>query len=143
MILIDGGKGQLGRAMKAMEDTGVHFPLFSLAERNEEVFLPGESEPIILPRASAALHLIQRVRDEAHRFAITFHRELRGKHSVRSRLLDLPGLGEKRLRALYKRFQTLQAMKEATLDELAAVPGMNRPAAEAVYAMFHGGDGET
>ncbi len=99
--------------------------------------LPYENETLLLDRRSNALHAIVRLRDEAHRFAITYHRALRGKHTVSSKLDEISGIGEKRRKALLKRFRSIEKMKEATLEELAAVDGMNRPAAESVYKQLH------
>ena len=120
-----------------MLSEGFNIPMFGLAKRLEEIFLPGQTESILLDRHSPALHLIQRIRDEAHRFGITHHRNLRGKASVHSQLEDIPGVGPKRRRALLTHLRTLENIKNATLDELCAVEGMTRPSAEAVYAYFH------
>ena len=137
LILIDGGKGQLNYAMEAMHNVGLDIPMFGLAERIDEIVLPYSDETIYLDRHSNALHLIQRLRDEAHRFAITHHRKLRSKASVASRLDGVAGVGEKRKKAILKHFSTVEALKNASVDEIAAVPGMTRPAAENVYAMLH------
>ena len=142
LILIDGGKGQLSYAMDAMHQQGLDIPMFGLAERLDEIVLPYSDETIFLDRHSNALHLIQRLRDEAHRFAITHHRKLRSKASVSSRLDGVAGIGEKRKKAILKHFATVEALKNASVDEIAAVPGMSRPAAENVYAMLHAGDSE-
>jgi len=107
-----------------------------LAKREEEIFIPHQSTSILLDRDSAALHLIQRIRDEAHRFAITFHRKLRGKRNLVSVLDHVEGIGPKRRQALWKAFKTLDAMKAASVEELAAVDGMNSTAAQAVYDFF-------
>jgi len=140
LILIDGGRGQLSAAMEAMRSVGLNIPMFGLAERIDEIVLPYSDESILLDRHSNALHLIQRLRDEAHRFAITHHRKLRSKASVASRLDNVSGVGEKRRKAILKHFQTVEALKNASLDEIAAVPGMTRPVAENVYAMLHAGE---
>jgi excinuclease ABC subunit C len=105
-----------------------------LAKRMEEVWLPGESDPVILPRTSEALYLLQRVRDEAHRFAITYHRQKRSTSMLVSMLDDVPGLGESRRKALMKQFGSLKRLRAATVDELMAVPGIGRRTAEAVQA---------
>ena len=107
--------------------------MFGLAKRMEEIFLPDQEESILLDRKSPALHLIQRVRDESHRFAITYHTGLRGKATVHSQLEDIPGIGPARRRALLTHFGSLKAMKEATLEELAEVQGMTKNTAEAVH----------
>ena len=137
LILIDGGKGQLNYAMEAMHNVGLDIPMFGLAERIDEIVLPYSDETIYLDRHSNALHLIQRLLDEAHRFAITHHRKLRSKASVASRLDGVAGVGEKRKKAILKHFSTVEALKNASVEEIAAVPGMTRPAAENVYAMLH------
>ncbi len=135
LILIDGGKGQLSAAMDAMHAVGLDIPMFGLAKRIEEIVLPYSDESILLDRHSPALHLIERLRDEAHRFGITHHRKLRGKASLTSQLDGVPGVGEKRKRALLKHFQTAQAMRSATVDEIAEV--VPRNVAEAVHRMLH------
>ncbi len=137
LVLIDGGPEQLLFARRAMLAAGADVPMFGLAKRLEEIFLPGEEESIILDRKSPALHLIQHIRDESHRFAITYHRHLRGKATVHSRLEEIPGVGTARRRALLQYFKSLSAMREASLEDLLDVPGMNRPAAEAVFSWFH------
>lgn len=143
LIVIDGGKGQLSSVMEIVADLGVtDIPFISLAKREEEVFLPGKSEPVILPRNSYALKLLQRIRDEAHRFAITFHRQLRKKSQTVSELLSVPGVGKKRVGVLFKHFGTIDNIRNADIEQLACVPGMTRPAAEAVYAFYHAPDKE-
>ena len=137
LILIDGGRGQLSAAQDAMHALGLDIPMFGLAKRIEEIVLPDCEESILLDRHSNALHLIQRLRDEAHRFAITHHRKLRSKASVASRLDGVAGIGEKRKKAILKHFSTVEALKNASVDEIAAVDGMSRPAAENVWAMLH------
>lgn len=125
LVLIDGGKGHLGAALQVFLELGVDFvPLASLAKENEELFIPQMQEPIVLPRSSQGLFLVQRARDEAHRFAITFHRERRSKQSVKSALDTVPGIGPKRRRLLLRRFGSVRGLKEASLEEVAAVPGM-------------------
>ena len=140
LVLIDGGPEQLKNAMDAAARAGVSVPMFGLAKRIEEIYLPGRDETILLDRHSNALHLIQRLRDEAHRFAITHHRALRAKSSISSQLDTIAGVGEKRKRALLRRFKTVEALKNATVEELLTAEGMSRPAAEAVYGFFHGGE---
>ena len=125
LVLIDGGKGHLGAALQVFLELGVDFvPLASLAKENEELFVPHVQEPIVLPRSSQGLFLVQRARDEAHRFAITFHRDRRSKKSVQSALDTVPGIGPKRRRMLLRRFGSVRGLKEASLEEVAAVPGM-------------------
>ncbi|MCL2811925.1 MAG: excinuclease ABC subunit UvrC [Clostridia bacterium] len=136
LVLIDGGPQQLAYALRAMHATGFNIPMFGLAERLEEIFLPNATEPILLDRHSPALHLIQRVRDEAHRFGITRHRGLRGKSATQSQLEEISGVGPTRRRALLKHFKNIQAIRDATAEQLAEAPGMTKPAAQAVYLHF-------
>ena len=137
LVLVDGGPQQLRFAQEAMRAVGVEVPMFGLAERLEEIWLPGREESIILDRRSPALHLIQGIRDEAHRFAITYHRSLRGKAQTHSSLEDIPGIGPARRRALLQYFGSIKRMKEAEIDDLLKVKGMTRPAAETVYQALH------
>ena len=127
LVLIDGGKGQLSAALEVFLELGLDdVPLASLAKENEELFVPHTPEPIILPRDSQALYLVQRIRDEAHRFAITYHRNLRSKNSLRSPIDNVTGIGPKRKRMLMRRFGTLKGIREAAVDDLASLPGMTR-----------------
>ena len=127
LVLIDGGKGQLSAALEVLLELGLDdIPLASLAKENEWLFVPHTPEPIILPRDSQALYLVQRIRDEAHRFAITYHRNLRSKGSLGSPLDTVSGIGPKRKRMLLRRFGSLKGIKDAPVDEIAAVPGMTR-----------------
>ena len=137
LMLIDGGKGQLNAALEAISASGEQVAAIGLAKRNEEIFLPAHPDPVILPRNSKALHLLQRIRDEAHRFAVTYHRNLRGKTVRASILNSVPGIGPKRRRALVKHFGSVERIRTATVDELAGAPSMGRAAAEAVYGFFH------
>ncbi len=133
LVIIDGGKGQLGAAVLAMRELGVYeIPAVGLAKRFEELFVPGEEEPIVLPRGSEALFLVQRIRDEAHRFAITYHRQVRAKSSIQSALDTIPGIGPKRKKALLKKFGTVKAIREASVEELASTVGFTRALAEKV-----------
>ena len=137
LVVIDGGKGQLSSALEVIRGLGLaDLPVVGLAKREEEIFIPHQSTSILLDRDSAALHLIQRIRDEAHRFAITFHRKLRGKRNLVSVLDHVEGIGPKRRQALWKAFKTLDAMKAASVEELASVDGMNSTAAQALYDLF-------
>jgi excinuclease ABC subunit C len=147
LILIDGGKGQLNAALEVLSELSIEGPdIIGLAKARsgdegevtefERVFLPGESDPIILPPASAGTHLIARVRDEAHRFAIEYHRMLRQKRAVHSELDDIPGIGEARKKALLRHFGSVERIRQASVDELAAVKGMARRAAEQVVGHF-------
>ncbi|MBM6823897.1 excinuclease ABC subunit UvrC [Veillonella magna] len=137
LIIIDGGKGQLNAALPLIRKVGVSdVPVISLAKRIEEVFVEGKSESIILSHHSSELQLLQQIRDEAHRFAITYHRKLRGKRNLESILDHIEGIGPKRRQALWKHFGTMEAIKAATVEELAAADGMNHKTAEAVYRFF-------
>jgi excinuclease ABC subunit C len=133
LIVIDGGKGQLSAVVEVERELGVETPTVGLAKQYEEVFLPGRRDPVLLPRNSQALFLLQRIRDEAHRFGLTYHRNLRSKRQSRSALDEIPGIGDKRRVALLKHFGSVDRMKQATLEDLAHAPGMNRPAAEKLY----------
>jgi excinuclease ABC subunit C len=125
LVIIDGGKGQVAAAKTVLDELGLHdLPLVGLAKEREELFLPGASEPILLPATSGALYLVQRLRDEAHRFAITYHRDLRAKASIRSAFDDLPGVGPKRKRALLRVFGSAKRVREAPVEQIAAVPGI-------------------
>ncbi|MFN0095025.1 MAG: excinuclease ABC subunit UvrC [Dehalococcoidia bacterium] len=133
LVIIDGGKGQLAAAVQAMREMGVHqIPTVGLAKRFEEIFVPDEEEPIVLPRGSEALYLVQRLRDEAHRFAITFHRQVRAKAATQSALDTIPGIGPKRKKALLKKFGSVKAIREAEVEEIASTVGFTRALAEKV-----------
>ena len=133
LVIIDGGKGHLSAALQVFLELGINdIPLSSLAKQNEEIFVPYEKDPIILPKDSQGLFLFQRARDEAHRFAITFHRERRSKKSVKSTLDLVPGIGPKRKRMLIRRFGSVKGVRDASLEDVAAVPGMTLTAARAV-----------
>jgi len=141
LLLVDGGKGQLSVAQRVVEELGLadEIPVASLAKRFEEVFVPGQAEPVKIPRQSEALYLLQRIRDEAHRFAITYHRQLRGKRMTRSILDDIPGLGPTRKKRLLKELGGVGAVKRASLEELKALPWLPDAVAEAVHAKVHRG----
>jgi excinuclease ABC subunit C len=135
LVVIDGGKGQLSAALGAAREAGVgDVPFVGLAKEREELFVPGRAEPVMLPVTSAALHLVQRLRDEAHRFAISYHRDLRSKRSVRSALDELPGVGPARKRALLKAFGSVRRIREASAEEIAAVPGIGPALADRILA---------
>jgi excinuclease ABC subunit C len=126
LVMIDGGKGHLATAVEVMQELGVDsIPVASLAKENEEVFYPGSAKPLVLPRGSQALYLLQRIRDEAHRFAITYHRTVHRKRAMSSRL-EVPGIGPKRRRALLRHFGSVRQIKQASVEEIAAVPGMSQ-----------------
>ena len=125
LVLIDGGRGHLGAALQVFLELGIDFvPLASLAKENEELFVPQMPEPIVLPRNSQGLFLVQRARDEAHRFAVTFHRERRSRRAVASAIDLVPGIGPKRRRMLLRRFGSVKGVSQATLEDIASVPGM-------------------
>ena len=133
LVLIDGGRGHLNAVLEVMRELKVEeIPVASIAKENEEIFVPEVAEPIILPRNSQALYLLQRIRDEAHRFALSYHIKVRKKASLTSGLDKVPGIGPKRKRALLRKFGSVRGIKEASLDELASVPGMTRRLAEKV-----------
>jgi excinuclease ABC subunit C len=126
LVIIDGGKGQVAAAKEVLDELGLHdLPVAGLAKEREELFLPGSSDPIVLPPTSSALYLVQRLRDEAHRFAITYHRDLRSKRQTRSAFDDLPGIGPKRRRALLRVFGSAKRVREAPVEQIAAVPGIS------------------
>ena len=137
LVVIDGGKGQLSSALEVIRGLGLHeLPVIGLAKREEEIFTEGSHESIMLDRESASLHLIQRIRDEAHRFAITYHRKLRGKRNLRSVLDHIDGIGPKRRQALWLKFKSIDAIKAASVEELADTESMNYPAAQKIYDFF-------
>jgi excinuclease ABC subunit C len=139
LLLIDGGKGQLGVATRVLEELGLEdICVASLAKKFEEVYQPGQSEPLRIPRDSEALYLLQQVRDEAHRFAITYHRQLRGKRMTRSALDDVPGLGPTRRARLLKEFGSVKKLRALSEEELQAVPWLPDAVARATYARLHG-----
>jgi excinuclease ABC subunit C len=138
LIVIDGGKGQVSAARRAMDELGVSLiPLVGLAKRNEEIYLDGRKEPLVLPRRSLALRLLQRARDEAHRFAIEYHRKLRSKGLRRSELNEIPGIGEKRKTALLLEFGSLEALRKAPAEEIARIPGIGIRTAKRIYELLH------
>ena len=134
LIIVDGGKGQLSSAVSILEGTGIN--VVGLAKREEEIFRPYESEPVILPRDSLALKLCQRIRDEAHRFAITYHRKLRGERQTRSNLKNIEGVGEKKARALLAYFKKIENIAKADIEEIMKVDGFGLEIAKAVKAYF-------
>jgi len=138
LILVDGGKGQLSvaeRVLGELELAGIE--VAALAKREELVYVPGNPEPVRLPRGSAALKLLQRIRDEAHRFALDYHRALREKRTLGSLLDRVPGVGPKRKAALLERFGSVEGLRRATLEELLSVPGLPRATAELLYKALH------
>jgi len=137
LILIDGGPQQLRFAREAMHEAGYDIPMFGLAERLEEIFLPDQEESILLDRKSPALHLIVRIRDEAHRFGITHHRKLRQKAGMKSSLEDIPGIGKTRRRALLTHFKSIKAIAGATIEELCAAEGIGPAQAKVIWEHYH------
>ncbi len=135
LVLVDGGAGQLGRAVKVLDELELDIPAIGLAKRMEEVYLPGQPEPVRIPRDAEALYLLQQVRDEAHRFAITYHRQLRSKSMIDSILDEVPGIGPKRKKDLLKRFGSLKKLREVEAGSLAEV--VPRNVADDLYAALH------
>jgi len=143
LLVVDGGAPQVAAAAAALAELGIEdVALCGLAKRLEEVWLPGEDQPVILPRTSEALYLLQRVRDEAHRFAITYHRQKRSRAMTTSALDGVPGLGETRKKALLTRFGSLKRLRAASVEDIMAVPGVGRRTAEAVAAALHREDAQ-
>jgi excinuclease ABC subunit C len=135
LLVVDGGAPQVAAAQAVLDELGIDdVSLVGLAKRLEEVWQPGERYPVILPRTSEGLYLLQRVRDEAHRFAITYHRQKRSRSMTESALDGIPGLGETRRKALLTRFGSLKRLRAATVDDIVEVPGIGRRTAEAVVA---------
>jgi excinuclease ABC, C subunit len=135
LVIVDGGKGQVSAAKAILDELGLHdLPLAGLAKEREELFLPDATDPILLPATSPALYLVQRLRDEAHRFAITYHRDLRARRSVRSAFDDLPGVGPKRKRELLKVFGSIKRVRDAPVEQIAAVPGIGPSLAARIKA---------
>ena len=137
LLVVDGGKPQLTAAMAQLEELGLDIPVCGLAKSDEEIFVPWDDTPVVLPSGSPSLYLIKQVRDESHRFAITFHRELRDKAMTRSALDDVPGVGPKRRRALMRRFGSMKRLRAASEEEIAATPGVPAEVARAVWQALH------
>ncbi|HEX2289060.1 MAG TPA: excinuclease ABC subunit C, partial [Pseudonocardiaceae bacterium] len=139
LLLVDGGKGQLSVAVRVVEELGLddEIPVAALAKQFEEVYLPGRADPVRIPRQSEALYLLQRVRDEAHRFAVAYHRQLRGKRMTKSVLDDIPGLGPARRKRLLKELGGVGAVKAASLETLQALPWLPDPVARALHSKLH------
>ena len=139
LVVIDGGKGQLNRAVEVIDELGLSgITMVSLAKRMEEVFLPGKPEPIVIPRGSESLYLLQQIRDEAHRFAVTYHRQRRAKRMTKSALDGIPGLGPVRRKKLLKAFGSVKRMREASIEELASVSSIPKGVAENLYRSLRG-----
>ena len=140
LLVVDGGNGQLGVAVGVLESLGLReeIPVVALAKQFEEVFLPGRSAPIEVPRGSEALYLLQRIRDESHRFAISYHRQLRNKRMTRSVLDDIPGLGDARRKRLIKEFGGVRKIQQASLDELLALSWLPNSVGVSVHERTQG-----
>jgi len=133
LIILDGGKGQLSAGLEALADAGrLQIPIAALAKEREELFVPNRPDPIVLPRTAQGLYLVQRIRDEAHRFAVTYHQKVRARRAVRSILDDIAGVGPARKRALLRKFGSVRAMQDAPVEELAAVGGVGPALAERI-----------
>jgi excinuclease ABC subunit C len=133
LVIVDGGKGQLSAALDVMRNLGLKdVPLAGLAKQNEELFVQDLAEPIVLPRTSQALYLVQRLRDEAHRFAITYHRKVRAKSGMESALDSVPGIGPKRKRALLRKFGSVKGVREASVEDIATTVGFTMTLAQKV-----------
>ncbi len=140
LIVVDGGRPQLAAALDAVEASATpDLPVVALAKRMEEVYLPGSPDPVVIPRSSEALYLLQRVRDEAHRFAVAYHRNLRAKSMTRSVLDGIPGVGETRRKQLVHHFGSARKVAQASVDELEAAPGVGPALARTIYVHLHGG----
>jgi len=138
LVLIDGGKGQLSAAVQTLNSQGINNQsVVALAKRLDEVFLPEKSDPLMIPKGSASLKLLQRIRDEAHRFAVEYHRKLRKKRTIQSELDQIPGVGPTRRKELLKHFRSIEKIKEADLEELLKLEGINKKVAENIYRHFH------
>jgi excinuclease ABC subunit C len=138
LIVVDGGRGQLSVAMRVLEDAGLHIPAVGLAKRLEEVYFPDRPDPLLIPRGSESLFVLQHLRDEAHRFAITYHREKRGRRALASPLDDIPGVGPTRKRSLLKRFGSLAKLRQAGRDQIAETPGIGPELAQTIHDRLHG-----
>ena len=138
LILVDGGKGQLGIALAVLDEFNLSetVSIAALAKQNEEIFVPTQSEPVALPKRSPALFLAQRIRDEAHRFALSHHRQRRSKSGIASQLDSVPGIGPARRKALLRHFGSLERIRAASLDELLKADKMTRPAAHSIKELL-------
>ena len=137
LVVVDGGRGQLSVATKVLEDLGLHIPHVGLAKRLEEIYFPDRPDPLSIPRGSEALFVLQHIRDEAHRFAITYHRQRRDRRALSSPLDEIPGVGPSRKRALMKRFGSLTKIRQAEPGELAATPGVGPRLADDIHRHLH------
>ena len=142
LLILDGGKPQLNAARKQLAELGVDIPMAGLAKSDEELFVVWDESPVVLPSGSASLYLVKQVRDEAHRFAITFHRELRGKAMTVSILDEIEGVGPTRKKALKKAFGSMKKLRAASVEDIVAVPGIPRSVAQDVYDTLRAWDAE-
>ena len=142
LLIVDGGKPQLTAALKQLGDLGLDIPMAGLAKSDEELFVPWDDTPVVLPSGSPSLYLVKRVRDEAHRFAITFHRELRGKAMTVGVLDEIPGIGPKRKKALMRRFGSIKRLREASAEEIAQTPGVPAEVARQIFETLRAWDEE-
>ena len=140
LIVVDGGKGQLSSAYSIICENGFDTAMVGLAKREELLFKPNESEPIVMSKKSAGLMMLQRIRDEAHRFAITYHRKLRADNMTRSVLSEIPGIGKVKIDILYKAFKSVDALSKAKVEEISSVKGISKKDAENVFEYFHAKD---
>jgi excinuclease ABC subunit C len=138
LIVVDGGRGQLSAATEALAEAGVHIPAVGLAKRLEEVYFPERPDPLLIPRGSEALFVLQHLRDEAHRFAITYHRQKRARRALASPLDEVPGVGPGRKKALLKRFGSLARLSRADVEEIAATPGIGPELARSIHEHLTG-----
>jgi excinuclease ABC subunit C len=138
LVVVDGGRGQLNVALRVLDDLRLEIPVIGLAKRLEEVYLPGQPEPLLIPRGSEALFVLQHVRDEAHRFAVAYHRQKRERRALASPLDDVPGIGPARKRALLRRFGSMARLTRASQEEIAATPGVGPALASEVKARLTG-----
>jgi excinuclease ABC subunit C len=138
LVVVDGGRGQLNVALRVLEDLGLDVPVLGLAKRLEEVYLPGQPEPLRIPRGSEALFVLQHVRDEAHRFAIEYHRKKRERRAMASPLDEIPGVGPARKRTLLRRFGSLSRLSRASEEEIAATPGIGPSLAAEIASRLRG-----
>jgi excinuclease ABC subunit C len=137
LVVVDGGRGQLSMASKVLGELGLQIPHVGLAKRLEEVYFPDHPEPLMIPRGSEALFVLQHLRDEAHRFAVTYHRQSREKRALRSPLDDVPGVGPARKKALLKRFGSVARLRRAEVEQIAETPGIGPEVAAAVHERLH------
>jgi excinuclease ABC subunit C len=138
LVVVDGGRGQLGMATRVLEQQGLDIPAIGLAKRLEEIYVPGQPEPLRIPRSSEALFVLQHIRDEAHRFAVTYHRKKRTRRALASPLDEIPGVGPARKRALLRRFGSLARLRQATEEEIREVDGIGPDMAGAIHDHLHG-----